>query len=148
MSIRKTFFLKFKSAAKTLKKYLTSRINLTKFAFFPVKIFVCKATSSVKIRNFSIHEIDMSMSFKLQQFLSLFTIKLYTSIKRQSIFNKLMLQEIFNCHYMQPTQIRKELFLRSTCRHLFYYGAWVDDAILVDLSNTWRPQSIHSLFLI
>ena len=31
----KHFFLKFKSAAKTLKKYLTNHINLTKFAFFP-----------------------------------------------------------------------------------------------------------------
>ena len=35
MSILKTFFLKFKSAAKTLKKYLTSHINLTEFAIFP-----------------------------------------------------------------------------------------------------------------
>ena len=25
---------------------------------------------------------------------------------------------------MQPTQIRKELFLRSTRRHLFYYGGF------------------------
>ena len=43
-------------------------------------------------------------------------------MKRQPIFTKLMLQEVFNCHYMQPTQIHKELCLRSTCRHLFYYG--------------------------
>ena len=43
-------------------------------------------------------------------------------MKRQPIFNKLILQGVFNCHYMQPTQIRIELFLRSTCRHLFYYG--------------------------
>ena len=53
MSIGKMFFLKFKSAAKTLKKYLTNHINLTKFAFFPMKIFVSLATSSVKIMNFS-----------------------------------------------------------------------------------------------
>ena len=66
MSIWKTFFLKFRSATKTLKKYLTNHINLIKFAFFPMKIFVGKATSSVKIMNFSIGEIDMSMSFKLQ----------------------------------------------------------------------------------
>ena len=88
-----------------------------------MKIFVGKATSSVKIMNFSIGEIDMSMSFKLQKFLYLLTtIKLYTSMKRQPIFNKLILQDVFNCHYMQPMQIRIELFLRSTCRHLFYYG--------------------------
>ena len=31
-----------------------------------MKIFVSKATSSVKIMYFSIDEIDMSMSFKLQ----------------------------------------------------------------------------------
>ena len=59
-------FSQIKSATKTLKKYLTNHINLTKFAFFPMKIFVGKATSSVKIMNFSIGEIDMPMSFKLQ----------------------------------------------------------------------------------
>ena len=59
-------FFKFKSTAKTLTKYLTNHINLTKFAFFPMKIFVSKATSSVKIMNFSVGEIDMSMFFKLQ----------------------------------------------------------------------------------
>ena len=31
-------------------------------------------------------------------------------MKRQPIFNRLMWQEIFNCHYMQPTQIRTEQF--------------------------------------
>ena len=36
-----------------------------------------------------------------------------------------MWQEVFNCHYMQPTQFRKELFLRSTCRRLFYYGGFL-----------------------
>ena len=50
----KHFFLKFKSAAKTLKKYVTNHINLTKFAFFPMKIFVSLATSSVKIMDFQI----------------------------------------------------------------------------------------------
>ena len=43
----KHFFPKFKSAAKPLKKYLTNHINFTKFAFFPMKIFVSLATSSV-----------------------------------------------------------------------------------------------------
>ena len=120
MSILKTFFRKFKLATKTL----TNNINLTKFAFFPMKIFVCKVTSSAKIMNFSTGEIDKSMSFKLQQFLFLFaTKKLYMSMKRQPIFHKLMLQKVFNCHYMQATQIREKLFLQSTCRHLFYYGA-------------------------
>ena len=53
-------------AACRSEKYLTNDINLTKFAFFLMKIFVSKATSSVKIMNFSIGDIDMSMSFKLQ----------------------------------------------------------------------------------
>ena len=66
MSIFKTFFFKLKSVANTLKKYLATHINLIEFAFFPMKIFVSKATFSVKIMNFSIGEIDMSMSFKLQ----------------------------------------------------------------------------------
>ena len=122
MSIWKTFFLKFKSATKTLKKYLTNHINSTKLAFFPMKILVSLATSSVKIMNFSIGKIDMSMSFKYSSFCFFTTIKLCTSMKRQPIFNKLTWQEVFNCQYMQPTQIRKELFLQSTCRHLFYYG--------------------------
>ena len=32
---------------------------------------------------------------------------------------------------MQPTQIRKELFLRSKCRHLFYYGGLIFPACVV-----------------
>ena len=97
-----------------------------------MKFFVGKATSSVKIMKFSIGDIDMSMSFKLQKFLYLLTtIKLYTSMKRQPIFNKLILQDVFNCHYMQPTQIRIELFLRTTCRHLFYYGGLPVDFYIV-----------------
>ena len=66
MSIRKTLFLKLKLAAKALKKYLTNHVSLIKFAFLPMKIFVSKATLSVKIMNFSIGDIDMSMPFKLQ----------------------------------------------------------------------------------
>ena len=97
-----------------------------------MKFFVGKATSSVKIMKFSIGNIDMSMSFKLQNFLYLLTtIKLYASIKRQPIFNKLILQDVFNCHYMQPTQIRIQLFLRTTCRHLFYYGGFPIDFYIV-----------------
>ena len=95
----KNIFFKFRSVAKTLKRYLANHINLTKFAFFRIKIYFSKATSSIKIMNFSIGEIDMSMSFKLHQFLFLFTtIKLYTSMKRQPIFNKLMLQEVLSFH--------------------------------------------------
>ena len=44
---------------------MTKHINLTKFAFCPMKISVSEATSCVRIMNFSIGEIDMSMSFKL-----------------------------------------------------------------------------------
>ena len=65
MSIQKHFF-QIKIGSKNIKIYLTNHINLTKFAFFPMKIYVSKATSSVKIMNFSFGKIDMSMTFKLQ----------------------------------------------------------------------------------
>ena len=48
MSILKTFFFQIKIGSKNIKIYLTNHINLTKFAFFPMKIYVSKATSSVK----------------------------------------------------------------------------------------------------
>ena len=41
-------------------------MNLTKLAFFPMKILVSKDASFVKNMYFSIGKIDMSMSFKLQ----------------------------------------------------------------------------------
>ena len=58
-------FFQIKIGSKNIEKYLTNHINLTKFALFPMKIFVSKATS-VKIMNFYFGKIDMLMSFKLQ----------------------------------------------------------------------------------
>ena len=65
MSILKTFFFKFESVPTTLK-YLADHINLTKFAFFPMKIFCSQSNVLCQNYELSIDEIDMSMSFKLQ----------------------------------------------------------------------------------
>ena len=40
-------FFQIKIGSKNIKIYLTNHINLTKFAFFPMKIYVSKATSSI-----------------------------------------------------------------------------------------------------
>ena len=61
-------FCRIESAAKIFKKYLTNHKNFTKFAFFPMKIFVSLVTLFVKIMNFSIGKMDMSMSFKYSSF--------------------------------------------------------------------------------
>ena len=91
MSILTTCFLIFKSAAKTLKQYLANHINLNRFAFLPMKIFVSKASSSVKIINFSIGEIDMSKSFNQITIVFIYVQNnkavAYMSMKRQPLFN-------------------------------------------------------------
>ena len=68
-------------------------------------------------------------------------------MKRQPIFYKMMRQVSFNCHYMQPTQIRKELFFKINMPPSFLLwwilpgetSGWNVAAILA--KNMWTVSS-------
>ena len=59
MSILSTFFPNLNRQQKLEKNTLANHINSTKFAFFPMKIFVSKATSSVKIFYWRNRHVDL-----------------------------------------------------------------------------------------
>ena len=126
----KNFFLKFKSAAKTLKKIFSEPCKFNQICLLSHENFCWQ--SNVLHQNYELfcwrnrHVNVFQIAVVLFRFT---TTKQYTSMKRQLIFNKLMRQEVFNSHYMQPMQIRKEVFLRCTCRHPVYYSGLSGPAV-------------------
>ena len=119
----KNIFPQILIGCKNIKTIFNESYKFNQICLLSHEIFCWQSNvfcQNYEVFNWRYRHVDVFQITKV--FVFAYNNKALYRVKRQPIFNKLILQDVFNCHYMQPTQIRIELLLRSTCRHLFYYG--------------------------